>query len=66
MGARWYTRDLKVRSQVTQYTIGVIFFPLYFIHLPYQDVLRFIRQYSSLGDFGPKVIIIGLFLYADF
>jgi hypothetical protein len=29
-------------------------------------VLRFIIEYSSLRDFGPKVIIIGLFLYEDF
>ncbi len=30
-------------------------------------VFRFIIKYkSSLSDFGPKVIIIGLFLYEDF
>jgi hypothetical protein len=30
-------------------------------------VFRFIIEYSSLRDFGPKVIIIiGLFLYEDF
>jgi hypothetical protein len=29
-------------------------------------VFRFIIQYSSLRDFGPWVIIIGLFLYEDF
>jgi len=29
-------------------------------------VLRFIIEYSSLRDFGPYVIIIGLFLYEDF
>jgi hypothetical protein len=66
MGARWYTRDLKVRSQVTIHNWGDFFPSLYFIRLPYQDVLRFIIQYSSLGDFGPKVIIIGLFLYVGF
>jgi len=29
-------------------------------------VFRFIIEYSSLRDFGPQVIIIGLFLYEDF
>jgi hypothetical protein len=29
-------------------------------------VFRFIIEYSSLRDFGPYVIIIGLFLYEDF
>ncbi len=56
MGARWwYTRDLKVRSQVTIHNWGD-FFPLYFIGLAYQGmdiVFRFIIEYSSLGDFGP-------------
>jgi hypothetical protein len=28
-------------------------------------VFRFIIEYSSLRDFGPQVIIIGLFLYED-
>jgi hypothetical protein len=28
-------------------------------------VFRFTIEYSSLRDFGPKVIIIGLFLYED-
>jgi hypothetical protein len=41
-----------------------------FIGLPYLSkdiVFRFIIEYSSLRDFGPKVIIIiGLFLYEDF
>jgi hypothetical protein len=29
-------------------------------------VFKFIIEYSSLRDFGPEVIIIGLFLYEDF
>ncbi len=29
-------------------------------------LFRFIIEYSSLRDFGPYVIIIGLFLYEDF
>ncbi len=29
-------------------------------------VFRFITEYSSLMGFGPKVIVIGLFLYEDF
>jgi hypothetical protein len=40
-----------------------------FFGLVYQDkdiVFRFIIEYSSLRDFGPSVIIIGLFLYEDF
>jgi hypothetical protein len=41
-----------------------------FIGLAYQGkdiVFRFIIiEYSSLKDFGPSVIIIGLFLYEDF
>ncbi len=42
---------------------------LYFVGLAYQGkdvVFRFIIEYSSLMDFGPYVIIIGLFLYEDF
>jgi hypothetical protein len=31
----------------------------------YDTVLRYIIEYSSLRDFGPYVIIIGLFLYED-
>jgi hypothetical protein len=40
-----------------------------FVGLAYQGkdiVFRFIIEYSSLRDFGPQVIIIGLFLYEDF
>ncbi len=29
-------------------------------------MFKFIIEYSSLRDFGPEVIIIGLFLYEDF
>jgi hypothetical protein len=29
-------------------------------------VFRFVIEYSSLRDFGPSVVIIGLFLYEDF
>jgi hypothetical protein len=42
---------------------------LKFIGLAYQGkdiVFRFVIEYSSLMDFGPLVIIIGLFLYEDF
>jgi len=40
-----------------------------FVGLAYQgkDILfRFILEYGSLMDFGPLVIIIGLFLYEEF
>jgi hypothetical protein len=40
-----------------------------FVGFAYQGkdiVFRFIVEYSSLRDFGPLVIIIGLFLYEDF
>ncbi len=42
---------------------------LEFVGLAYQGkdiVFRLIIEYSSLRDFGPLVIIIGLFLYEDF
>jgi hypothetical protein len=42
---------------------------LLFLSLTYQGkdiVFRLIIEYSSLRDFGPYVIIIGLFLYEDF
>ncbi len=40
-----------------------------FIGLAYQGkdiVSKFNIEYRSLRDFGPKVIILGLFLYEDF
>jgi len=44
--------------------------PLFFLALPTKGkdiiVFRFIIEYHSLRNFGPQVIIIGLFLYADF
>jgi hypothetical protein len=44
------------------------FYLIYFIGLAYQGkdiiVFRFIIEYSSLSDFGPKLV--GLFLYEDF
>jgi hypothetical protein len=43
---------------------------LLFVGLAYYQgkdiVFRFIIEYSSLRDFGTKVIIIGPFLYEDF
>jgi hypothetical protein len=44
--------------------------PLFFLALPTKGkdiiVFRFIIEYHSLRNFGPQVIIIGLFLYEDF
>jgi hypothetical protein len=43
---------------------------LLFVGLAYYQgkdiVFEFILEYNSLRDFGPSVIIIGLFLYEDF
>jgi hypothetical protein len=44
-------------------------FDFFICGLAYQGkdiVFRFIIEYSSLRDFGPYLIIIGLFLYEDF
>jgi len=48
--------------------VALSFNPTLFIGLGYQGkdiVFRYITKYSSLRDFGPYIIIIGLF-YEDF
>jgi hypothetical protein len=46
--------------------IDCVFFVVGLAYQGKDIVFRFIIEYSSLRDFGPEVIIIGLFLYEDF
>jgi hypothetical protein len=63
----------KMKNVITRYT-NTISLPTTIPHwlfiglaLAGKDIgFRFIIEYSSLRDFGPKVIIIGLFLCEDF